>query len=64
MKEWTAWENWPLIHFYQPELWETGVVLKNKPTWIMPIWLGQRAFFFDAKNRQFFELKTGNLLKG
>jgi len=63
MKEWTAWENWPLIHFYHPELWETAVVLKNRPTWIMPIWLGQRAFFFDVKNWKYFELKTDDLLK-
>jgi len=30
----------------------------------MPIYLQERAFFFDVKNRQFFELKTDNLLKG
>jgi len=64
MKEWTAWENWPLIHFYRPDLEEKKVASQDALTWIMPIYLQERAFFFDVKNRQFFELKTDNLLKG
>lgn len=64
MKEWTAWENWPLIHFYRPDLEEKKVVSQDALTWVMPIYLQERAFFFDVKNRQFFELKTDNLLKG
>lgn len=64
MKDWTAWENWPLLHFYHPDLEETKVVPQNTLTWVMPIWVGQRPFFFDVKNRQYFELKTDNLFKG
>lgn len=64
MKEWTAWENWPLIHFYRPDLEEKKVVSQDALTWVMPIYVQERAFFFDVKNRQFFELKTDNLLKG
>lgn len=63
MKEWTAWENWPLIHFYHPDLAQAQVASRNTSAWMMPICTQQRAFLFDAKNRIYYELKKANLPK-
>ncbi|WP_312742866.1 hypothetical protein [Sphingobacterium multivorum] len=61
MKEWTAWENWPLIHFYQPDLAQARIAWRNTPTWMIPICIQQRVFLFDIKSWRYYELKTADL---
>lgn len=58
MKDWTAWENWPLIHIYHPDVEDRTVVLQDTLRCVMPIYVHERAFFFDVKDREFFELKN------
>ncbi|GAA4175502.1 hypothetical protein [Sphingobacterium ginsenosidimutans] len=54
---WMAWENWPMLHLYQPNLAQTNHSTSNDPVWVMPICMRQRQFFFDVKNKRFFEIK-------
>lgn len=56
-QNWTAWENWPLLHLYQPDLTIAADKEINEPIWMMPIAIEQGQFFFDVKNRRFFEIK-------
>ncbi|MDR2273907.1 MAG: hypothetical protein LBF27_23570 [Sphingobacterium sp.] len=56
-QDWTAWENWPMLHLYQPDLAITDANVSNAPVWVMPINMQQRQFFFDVKNKRFFEIK-------
>ncbi len=57
-QDWTAWENWPLLHLYQPDLATANDNGINGPFWMMPIVMQQRQFFFDVKNKRFFEIKN------
>lgn len=57
-QDWTAWENWPLLHLYQPDLAIVSDKVTNEPVWMLPIAMQQRQFFFDVKNKRFFEVKT------
>ncbi|MGE8290285.1 MAG: hypothetical protein ACN6ON_01355 [Sphingobacterium sp.] len=57
-QNWMAWENWPMLHLYQPDLASASDKATNGPAWMMPICMQQRQFFFDVKNKRFFEIKT------
>ncbi len=57
-QDWTAWENWPLLHLYQPDLAIADANVSNAPVWVMPVHMQQRQFFFDVKNKRFFEIKS------
>lgn len=56
-RDWTAWENWPMLHLYQPELKRADAEGIEGLIWGMPVCFQQRRFIFDLKGRQFFEIQ-------
>ncbi|WP_437918763.1 hypothetical protein [Sphingobacterium sp. LRF_L2] len=55
-RDWTAWENWSLLHCYQKEYIVPKQLDLTNPVWVMPFLVGNRRFFLDMSNRQFFEI--------
>jgi len=57
MRNWTAWENWCLLHKYDKSVSATKALDLSKPIWMMPCIFGGKRYFLDILNRQFFELR-------
>jgi len=54
---WTAWENWCLLHRYDKSISTKKELELVKPIWVMPCIYGGKKYFLDILNRQFFELR-------
>ncbi|WDF66928.1 hypothetical protein PQ465_11485 [Sphingobacterium oryzagri] len=55
--DWTAWENWILLHRYQPVLARPQAIEQGRPIIAMPIMVQDKRYLLDVSNGQFFEIR-------
>lgn len=59
--DWTAWENWTLLHRYTVVKNQNRVACINSiGSWLMPFTLGRKAYLFDIATKGFFEVVCKN----
>jgi len=54
---WTAWENWSLLHRYDKRKPQKCKLDSVEPLCVMPCIYHGRKYFLDISNRQFFEIR-------
>lgn len=56
-KDWTAWENWSLLHWYTHDK-EKGIstTLAATGSWLIPFSFGDKAYLFDLSSKGFYEV--------
>lgn len=55
-ENWTAWENWSLLHHYEPDQCAVRELDAEQPILVMPWQAGGKRYFLDLSNRQFFQV--------
>ena len=56
-KDWTAWENWSLLHRYDKANMKNRQLDGIQPLTVMPCVYQGKKYFLDISNRQFFEVR-------
>lgn len=60
-EDWTAWENWTLLHRYTVvKKQNRSASINSTGSWLMPFTLGHKAYLFDIATRGFFEVVCKN----
>nr|WP_315395917.1 hypothetical protein [uncultured Sphingobacterium sp.] len=59
--DWTAWENWTLLHRYTVVKKQNRAAgINSTGSWLMPFTLGHKAYLFDIATKGFFEVVCKN----
>lgn len=60
-QEWTAWENWSLLHHYMPVI-APGIstAIDAVGSWFIPFTWRDKAYFFDLSTKGFYEVSCNN----
>ena len=63
-KDWTAWENWGLMHHYKGFDERNGSGTKNKGGWMVPFSFADKGYLFDLSRKLFYEIivKKDNII--
>ncbi len=54
--DWTAWENWGLMHHYKGFDERTGSGTKCKGSWMIPFSFADKGYLFDLSRKIFYEI--------
>jgi lauroyl/myristoyl acyltransferase len=54
--DWTAWENWGLMHHYKGFDERTGSGTKCKGSWMIPFSFSDKGYLFDLSRKIFYEI--------
>ncbi len=54
--DWTAWENWGLMHHYKGFDERTGSGAKCKGSWMIPFSFSDKGYLFDLSRKIFYEI--------
>ncbi|WP_343556849.1 hypothetical protein [Sphingobacterium sp.] len=54
--DWTAWENWGLMHHYKDFDERTGSGTKCKGSWMIPFSFADKGYLFDLSRKIFYEI--------
>ncbi|MGJ1442685.1 hypothetical protein ACR788_15525 [Sphingobacterium siyangense] len=54
--DWTAWENWGLMHHYKGFDERTGSGTKCKGSWMIPFSFANKGYLFDLSRKIFYEI--------
>ena len=54
--DWTAWENWGLMHHYKGFDDRTGSGTKCKGSWMIPFSFSDKGYLFDLSRKIFYEI--------
>ncbi|MGB3105580.1 hypothetical protein [Sphingobacterium siyangense] len=63
-KDWTAWENWGLIHHYKGFDERPGLDTRNEGGWMVPFSFADKGYLFDLSKKLFYEIivKKGDIV--
>lgn len=61
-KDWTAWENWSVLHWYT-HVKEKGIstTIAATGSWLLPFTFDDKAYLFDLENKGFYEVLSKNI---
>lgn len=57
-RDWTAWENWSLLHAYGKER-PARALRQGVANWMIPLTVHSKPYLFDVANSRFFAIETG-----
>ncbi|MGE8426720.1 MAG: hypothetical protein ACN6O7_02545 [Sphingobacterium sp.] len=62
--DWTAWENWGLMHHYKGFDERSGLDTRNKGGWMVPFSFADKGYLFDLSRKLFYEIivKKDNII--
>nr|WP_288807984.1 hypothetical protein [uncultured Sphingobacterium sp.] len=55
-KDWTAWENWGLMHHYKGFDERTGSGTRCNGSWMVPFSFADKGYLFDLSRKIFYEI--------
>lgn len=63
-QDWTAWENWALMHHYKRFEERNGLEARNKGGWMIPFSFADKGYLFDLSRKLFYEIivKKDNII--
>ncbi|MNN63492.1 hypothetical protein D3C81_1788760 [compost metagenome] len=63
-QDWTAWENWGLMHHYKGFDERNGLEARNKGGWMIPFSFADKGYLFDLSSKLFYEIivKKDNII--